>query len=223
MKRWAVLAAGAAACLLAVSTAVAADPTDPKVKTTKADQALASAALLRFSDLGPAWSGHPEKPGSLKIPVCPANQPNDSDLTITGHAESVVSLASAGLQVDTDVMVFRTPAQVATLVGRTLGAKLPQCLTYDLLKQPEITAASIKVGSVQKLPVVKAGDHAGLYRVTLGVPSGKQTVKVFSDFLFVSKGRMQFSVAIVAPSSLKSQLPALESRIAKTLAARAKA
>ena len=57
--------------------AVAADSTDPKVKITKADQARAAAAVLRFSDLGPAWSGRAEKPKSLKIPICPANQPNN--------------------------------------------------------------------------------------------------------------------------------------------------
>ena len=90
--------------------------------------------MLRFTDLGPAWSGGAEKPTSLKIPICPANQPNNSDLTITGHAESVLTLESAGLQVDTDVVVFKTPTQVTKLVERILQPTLADCLEYDLLK-----------------------------------------------------------------------------------------
>jgi hypothetical protein len=45
---------------------------------------------------------------------------------------------------------------------------------------------------------------------------------VFSDFMFVSKGRTQFFVNVIAPSNLGAQLLALESRIAKILAARAR-
>jgi hypothetical protein len=211
-----VLATG----LVVAALAAAADSTDPKTKTTKAGQAAANAAVLKVTDLGPAWSGGAEKPVSLKIPICPGNQPNDSDLTITGHAESVFTLESSGLQIDSDALVFKTPAQVTKLVARTMGKALMGCLEYNLVKS---LGTSADVQKATQLRVAKAGDHVLLYRVPLKVKSGTQTVRVYNDFLFLSKGRTQLFVSLVAPSSLDDQLPALENRIAKTLAAHARA
>ncbi len=210
----------AVCALVAASAALGADSTDPEVRLTKTDQAKAAAAVLRFSDLGPAWAGGATKPTSLKAPICPGNQPNDSDLTISGHAESLLSLQSAGLQVDTDVEIFETPGQVAKLVQRTMGTAVTGCLKYNLLKS---VGTGATVGGTRALTVAKAGDRAMLYRVEVAVKpqGGKQSVKVFSDYLFVSAGRTQFFVNLVAPSSAGGELPALENRIAKLLASRA--
>jgi len=209
------------AALAAVAAAVA-DPTDPRITISKADQAYASELVLRFNDLGPAWSGGPVKPVSLKIPVCPGNQPNNRDLTITGHAESTLTLESAGLQVDSDVLVFKSPARMAKLAKRVLQpVSLLTCLRFDLLKQ--VAGQGVTIVGISQLPVAKAGDGAKLYRVTLAVKSNGQTVSVFNDFLFVSKGRSQFFISVVALSTEKGQLPSLENHVAMTLAARANA
>jgi hypothetical protein len=217
----------AAVCALAASAAaLAADPTDPKTKLTKADQARAAATLVRFTDLGSAWSGGPIKPTSLKAPICPVNKPNNSDLTLTGHAESTLSLANAGLQVSSDVEVFRTAAMVKKLVKRTLdSASLTQCLQYNLLKSPGFAGSGAAPRGVKALPVVKAGDRSLLYRVEVGVkvPGTKLPVVVWADFLFVTKGRTQVFVNLVAPSSAGTAVTQLENRIAKLVAARAKA
>jgi hypothetical protein len=214
------LLAVCASALVLAAAALAADSTDPKVHIVKADQARAARAVLRYSDLGPAWSGGATKPVSLKAPICPGHQPNDSDLTITGHAESVLSLASLGFQVDTDSEVFKSPAQVAQLVRRTMGAASLACLKYNLVKS---VGTGATVGDPQSVAVPKAGDRTKAYRVELAVkPQGaKSAVKVVSDYVFVSKGRTQFFVNVVAPASATGQLLALEGRIAKLLAARA--
>jgi hypothetical protein len=210
-----------AVALVAAAVAVAADSTDPKVALTKADQALASRIVLKFNDLGAAWSGGPEQPKSLKVPICPANVPNNHDLTITGHAETGLNLASAGIQVDTDVAVFRSAAQVAKLVKRTiLSAAVLDCLRYDLIKS--VGGQGVTVVGVAGVPVAKAGDRSVLYRVTLSVKSGSKAVPVYSDFLYVSQGRAQYFVNVVAPGALKAELPSLENGIAKKLAAKAK-
>jgi hypothetical protein len=216
------LGAVAVAALLVAAVAVAADITDPKVRLTKADQAMAGKLVLRFTDLGPAWSGGAEKPISLKIPVCPANQPNNSDLIITGHAESGLNLQSAATQVDTDVLIFKSAKQVSKLVKRVIESpSLSDCLRYDLIKS--VGGQGVTIVGVSQVPVAKAGDHSALYRVTLSVKSGSKTVPVYSDFLYVSKGRAQYSVNIVAPGAIKTELPSLENGIAKKLAAKVKA
>jgi hypothetical protein len=214
------LGAVVAAALLVAASAVAADSTDPKIRLSKADQAMASKLVLRFTDLGPAWSGGAEKPTSLKIPVCPSNQPNDSDLTVTGHAESGLNLTSAATQVDTDVLIFKSAKQVGKLVSRVIESpSLGDCLRYDLIKS--VGAQGVTIVGVSQVPVAKAGDHSALFRVTLSVKSGSKTVPVYSDFLYVSKGRAQYFVNIVAPGSIKTELPSLENGIAKKLAAKA--
>lgn len=220
--RPAALAAVLAAALVFALVAVAADSTDPKVALTKAGQALASSATLRFTDLGPAWSGGAEKPSSLKLPVCPSNQPNNSDLTINGHAESRLTLASAAIQVDTDVLVLKNSAQVAKLVKRVvLSPQTGDCLRYDLIKS--VGGQGVTIVGVSQLPVAKAGDQSALYRVTLAVKSGAKSVPVYSDFLYVSQGKAQYFVNIVAPGAVKSELPSLENGIAKKLAVKARA
>ncbi len=216
-----VLGVAVVAGLAFTAVAVAGDSTDPKLAPTKADQAYASSSTLRSSDLGPAWAGGAEKPSSLKIPVCPSNQPNDSDLTITGHAESRLTLQSAAVQVDTDVLVLRNAGQVAKLVRRIiLDPSIGDCLRYDLIKS--VGGKGVTIVGVSPVPVAKAGDHSALFRVTLSVKSGATAVPVYSDFLYVSQGRAQYFVNVVAPGAVKSELASLENGIAKKLAARAK-
>jgi hypothetical protein len=200
---------------LASAAVAAADSTDPRTKLTKADQAQATASLLRFGDLGPAWSGAGETPSTLKIPVCPGDQPNNSDLTLTGHAESYLELKSEGLQIDTDVEIFKSARQVDTLVARMVTPLLSACLKYDLLKS--LGASGASVGSVTLVKLEQVGAHRSDYRVSVrygGHP-------IVSDYLFISQGRTQFFVNVVAPGPLTSQLLALEDRIAATLAGRA--
>ena len=206
---------------LVVAGVSAADSTDPRIEISKADQAYAAKIVLRVADIGPAWAGGAEKPTSLKIPVCPSNQPNNSDLTITGHAESGLNLQTAATQVDTDVLIFKTRGQVGTLVKRILlSPSLADCLRYDLIKS--VGGQGVTIVGVSQIPVAKAGDHSALFRVTLSVKSGSKTVPVYSDFLYVSQGRAQYFVNIVAPSAIRAELPSLENGIAKRLAARAK-
>lgn len=216
------LAAVIVAALAVAAAALAADSTDPKVKLSKADQALAAKLVLRVTDLSAAWSGGAEKPTSLKIPICPSNQPNNSDLTITGHAESRLNLQTAATQVDTDVLIFKSAKQVAKLVSRVVESpSVSDCLRYDLIKS--VGGQGVTIVGVSQVPVAKAGDHSALYRVSLSVKSGSKTVPVYSDFLYVSQGRAQYFVNIVAPGAIKAELPSLENRIAKRLAAKAKA
>jgi hypothetical protein len=210
-----------AAAALMVGAVAAADSTDPKVRLSKADQAYAAKLLLRTNDLGAAWAGGAEKPTSLKLPICPANQPNNSDLTVTGHAESRLNLQSAATQVDTDVLVLERVKQVSALVKRILlSPSLSDCLRYDLIKS--VGGQGVTIIGVSQVPVAKAGDHSALYRVTLSVKSGATVVRVYSDFLYVSQGRAQYFVNIVAPGAIRTELPSLENRIAKRLAAKAK-
>ena len=213
------LVAACLAGLVVAAAAVAADSTDPKVKISAADQKVAAASVLRFSDLGAAWSGGPTKPQNLKVPVCPSNQPNNSDIVITGHAESLLQLESQGLQVDSDVLVLKSAKQAKKLLGRMIKPALGECLAYDLQKSG-LLGASYTIGKIQQLPAPKVGDSATIVRIPVAVKTGGRKVAVFADYIFVTKDRTQFFVNLISPSNLGSALTNLESHIAKTLAAR---
>ena len=105
---------------------------------------------------------------------------------------------------------------------RTMGAAVTGCLQYNLLKS---IGTGATVGATRALTVAKAGDRVDA-RTASRSPSSRRAASSrstsFSDYLFVSAGRTQFFVNLVAPSSAGSELPALENRIAKLLASRAR-
>jgi hypothetical protein len=205
---------------LVLAGAALADASDPKQRFTKAGQAKAAASVLAQADLGPAWKGGPRKPTSLKAPKCPASTSNDSDLTMTGHAESLFTNGNGGVQVDSDAEVFRTARQAAARFDRILQPKLGTCLRYDLLKSVA-AAGGVVIGKATRLALPKVGPHSAAFRVSLAVKSAGRSVVVDSDVVFLSQGTTALYLNVVAPDALGSQLTALETRLARALAARA--
>lgn len=196
-----------------------ADPLDPKVAYNAADQARAKAALLRQSDLGTAWADHSTAtPSSLKAPVCPSLRPNYSKLTITGHAESVFDNGNGGIQVVSDVEVWKTAKQAEQHMNALLKPALPKCIKYSFLKSPG--GSKLILLPVKARELGKFADVSVSYRAPVGYKVGKQTYTVLSDFVFLRKGRTEIYINVTGPSTAEDQLTAFETRIAKTLAAR---
>ncbi len=198
-----------------VASAAARDPWDPHLKFTKADQAAAKAAVLRQDDLGQGWTGGPQGSPSFKAPTCPAQRPNDGDLTLTGHAESVYSNGNGGLQIDSDIEVFPTSKQAKARFDRFLQPKLFTCLRYDLSKS--LGGAKVTFLKGKRLDFAEVAERTAVYRLPI-VYQGKT---IDFDYLFLGRGRSQIYVNIVAPSVQESQLPAFELRLARLLAGRA--
>jgi ABC-type amino acid transport substrate-binding protein len=210
-----LVAAGLLAALLAAVAAAARDPWDPRTKIRPADQAGAVASVLRRADLGAAWAGGARKPISFKAPTCPAQQPNDGDLTLTGHAESVFSNGNGGMQIDSDVEVYASVKQAKARFVRFLQPKLATCLRYDLAKSFAGVKATILKPTRLKFP--KVADRVAAFRL----PVVYQGVTVDSDFLYFGQGRSQFYVNVIAPANMEGQLPGFELRVAKLLVKRA--
>jgi hypothetical protein len=216
----ALLLASLAALVLAGSAL--ADPLDPKVKYTAADQKIAKATLLKKSDLGPAWADHSTAtPSSLKAPICPSLRPDYSKLTITGHAESVFDNGNGGISVVSDVEVWKTAKQAEQHMNALLKPALPTCIKYSFLKTPG--GSKLLLFKVKPRSLGKFADVSVSYRAPVGYKVGKQTVIVLTDFVFLRKGRTEIYFLVTAPSNAQKQLDAFETRIAKTLAARIRA
>jgi hypothetical protein len=217
---WRSLAGVTLVAALVTAVADARDPWDPRTKIRRADQLKAAATVLTQADLGAGWSGGARKPTSFKAPTCPAQRPNDGDLTLTGHAESLFSNGNGGIQVDSDVEVFPTEKQAKARFVRFMQPKLFSCLKYDLAK-------SIGGGGTILKPVrldfPGVAERVGAFRVPVVVKVGSQTVTVDADFIYLGVGRSLIYVNIVAPSVQEAQLPEFEHRLAKRLVQRAPA
>jgi hypothetical protein len=215
-----LLRAGSVALLsLCFAGSALADPLDPKEQFTRKDQARAAAVVLTRTDLGPAWTGGARKPTSFKAPRCPAYSPNQHDLVVTGHAESLFRNGTGGIQVDSDAEVFRSEKQARTRFARILQPKLGACLRYDLLKGIP-RGSGIIILQAKRLQFAQVAPRTALYRVPLLAKTGKQTATVYSDFLFLNSGRTQVYMNVIANASLETQLKAFELRLAKAVAKR---
>jgi len=217
---WRSLVAASVLAGVVAAVAGARDPWDPHTKLRPADQAQAKATLLTRADLGAGWSGGARKPTSFKAPTCPAQRPNDGDLTITGHAEAVFTNGNGGIQIDSDVEIFPTTAQAKARFVRFLQPKLFACLEYDLAKSLG-GGVGMTFLKPTRLDFPKIAERTGAFRVPIAVKSGSQTVTVDADFIFLGVGRSQIYVNVIAPSVQEAQLPGFELRMAKLLVKRA--
>src|SRR5262249_14919725 len=161
---WRSLAGAALLAAFVTAAADARDPWDPRTKIRQADQQKAAATILAQADLGAGWTGGARKPTSFKAPTCPAQRPNDGDLTLTGHAESLFSNGNGGIQIDTDVEVYPTTKQAKARFVRFMQPKLFSCLKYDLAKSIGGGRATILKPARLDLP------HVGERDATLPVP-----------------------------------------------------
>lgn len=95
-----------------VPVAVAASRQDrEQIRFNPSDQAAAHAAVLRRGDLGPGWKGGPAKPDLSSGMSCPGYHPKQSDLVLTGAAETHFQHTS--LDVRSVAQVLQTPTMVA--------------------------------------------------------------------------------------------------------------
>jgi hypothetical protein len=218
---WRSLAGATLVATLFTAVADARDPWDPRTKVRRADQQKAAATVVTQGDLGSGWTGGARKPTSFKAPTCPAQRPNDGDLTLTGHAESVFSNGNGGIQVDTDIEVFPNEKQATARLVRFQQPKLFSCLEYDLAKS--IGGSGTTILKPVRLDFPKLADRVGAYRVPVVVKAGSQTVTVDADFIYLGVGRSLIYVNVVAPSVQEAQLPEFEHRLAKLLVGRAPA
>jgi hypothetical protein len=210
-----VLLAGVLFALVGAASATADDPT---VRISHADQMKAEAALLQLSDFGVGWTGGRRTPSKLTAPQCPGFDPKESDLTVTGHAEARFTYARGSVVFDQDNQVLESEKAVATDFARVIRPKLKDCLAYELKQSGKGQVVSVVV---RELPFPKVGTSSAAYRGTMVVRVGSRKVTFVSDFIFIGQGRLEYSLNIVAPAVLGSELVSFEQSIARMLVKKA--
>ena len=204
--------------LVLAASAAASGPGKQKIELNAADQAAARRVVLRRSDLGPGWTGGRVKPDLTSQVSCASYHPKVSDLVVTGAAES--QFRSTGLVLANEVEVFRTAAMVDRDWRRSIVPAAVPCLRRTLTKG---LGTQAKVLSFGRIPFPKVGTHSAAFRGIVAVSALGRTVRVLLDIVLVGKGRTEISLDATAPAAAARAVSSAERRLARTLAARARA
>ena len=218
----AVLAAVFAAVALGISSGAMASSSDKAhVSFTASDLAAARAAVLHRADLGTAggWTGGAKKPDLSSTMSCPGYAPKQSDLVVTGAAETAYH--HTGLELQSAAQVLKTRSMVALDWRRTVTApKAFSCVRTTMAKS---LPAGQRLVSFRKQPFPKLAQYTAAYRALIDVSAGGRHVLVAADIVLVGRGRTEVSLSVEAPAAARSSLPAAEVRLARALLARVRA
>lgn len=217
MARFLVAVLGA---LVLAGTAAARTADHNQVKLTAKDQAVARQIVLNSADLGGAWAGGYVKPDLNDALVCANYHPKQSDLVLTGAAESKFSFT--GAQLDSVAQVFRTATMVETDWKRSvLNPQLAACLRTTLAGN---LSATQKLVSLARIPFPEGhGIHGREYRLVLDESASGTTVRGILDLIVFSRGRSELSLTTIGSYADRANISRVERVLAGLMLSRATA
>jgi len=217
MARFVFAVAGA---LVLAGTAAAAAADHNQIKLTAKDQAAAKRTVLRSADLGGAWVGGYVKPDLNDALVCANYHPKQSDLVVTGAAESKFSVT--GAQLDSVAQVFASPAMVETDWRRSvLNPQLEPCLKTTLAGNLSATQKLVSLGRVA-FPEGH-GIHGREYRLVIDELSSGTPVRGILDLIVFSRGRSELSLTTIGSYTDRAEISNVERVLAGIMLTRATA
>jgi hypothetical protein len=218
------LSAGALAVLvaaLAVATAGAAGgPGREKIRLNAADQAAARAAVIRRADLGAGgWQGGSTKPDLSPSATCANYHPKQSDLVLTGAAET--RWARGELDLNSEAQVLRTARMVKLDWQRSVQTPgFVPCLRSKFAKA---LGARVKLVSFNRIAFPHIGQYAAAFRLLADAKSGGRTVRVMLEPILFGRSRTEITLIVTATAASTASASAAAVRLARTLLARVRA
>jgi hypothetical protein len=211
----------AVAALILALGGLAARADKEQIHLTAADQAVARATVLKKADLGTigTWTGGSVKPDLSSALPCASFQPKQSDLVLTGVAQT--KFKQPGIEFDSEAQVLRTEQMVKLDWQRTVIAPaLLPCLRSVFGKS---SSATTTIVSVRRVAFPHVSQYTAAIRVILDVKSGSSPVplRAFVDDVFVGHGRTEISLTTTALMVNDKVTRAAEARLALIMAARA--
>jgi len=212
----------AACCLVALAAAASALADTIQVHYTAADQAAARKAVLRSADLGAGatWTSVPAKPDVTSSMDCKGFHPKQSDLVVTGAAAT--EFRSTGIDFRSESHLLRAPRMLALDWQRTVIApQVLPCLREGVTKGT--AGAGTHLVSLKRVSFPRITSRTAAFRALLDVTSGGQSIRVLVDIVAMGKGRTELTLTTSAPYVALASVVSAEVRLARILAARAKA
>lgn len=209
------------ASLALVGSAAAANGEPRKVLTPK-DQAAARSVLLKRADLGTGFVSRPRPPddGIPKGARCGAL--DESDLTVSGDAESPDFHFSSGplfVTVTSTAQIYRTLREANTSWARGTTAQTVRCLG-DIVRLTAAPGQKITVVSSKRLDFPDVAPKSTAFRLVLTITVNGRTVPAYLDAIVLQQGRIQSGLLFTSlgtPVGRADQV-ALASVVAKRIA-----
>jgi len=195
--------------VLSGATAALAARGDPQKRIVPADQARARAMLLKQSDLAPGFRATP--PTGESNTYCKAL--DDSDLTLTGEAESG-AFAAPGVFLSSLGQVYESVADSNTSWGRGTSTAGERCAREELGKQ--FRGQGLVVQSFRRVAFPRLAERSASYRLVVA----GQGLRVFVDVVVLKQGRAQ--AAVLFGSALAPFPKDVEVRLARIVERRAR-
>ena len=211
----------AALCVAAVGAgaAAAAGGEKEQIRFTKADQAAAKRAVALRSDLGSgAWTGGFTKPDLSAAPTCANFHPKQSDLVLTGAAET--NWQNRGLQIESEAQVLKSPAMVLKDWQRTVLAPTAiPCLRSHLVKE---LGSGVTFVSFRRVlfPPVATRVEAFVLLVDVKTPSAK--VRVAVEVVLIGRDRTELTLVSTAPNVAQNVVAQADAQLARAMVSRAR-
>ncbi len=214
----------ALALLVGLATAVAAGAGNgerPKIRYNAADQAAAKAAVVRRADLGTGgWRGGATKPDLSPAPTCANYHPKQSDLVLTGAAETTWT-SGAQVYLDSETQVLRSARMVLLDWQRTFKAPgALQCFRRVLAKA---LGPQAKLVSFKRVSFPRIARYAARFRLVLDEKAGGRKLRYVGDVVVVGRSRTEITLTTIALASKQAAVSAASLRLARTLLGRARA
>jgi hypothetical protein len=188
--------------LIAVSLALAAPAGAIKARINASDEARAKSSVLRISDLPSSslWKGGRT---TAKAPPdrCKGYSPKDSDLVVTGQAESTFTMP--GAMVQSDVSLLASPRMANLNWTRTFGPGFVRCITTLLVDGFTRDSASVRILSAGTVPVQRLSTRTTEYRLLYEATVHGTGIPGVTDLVALQGGRtiVTLLVTSVLPST----------------------
>lgn len=179
---------------LTVVAVAAASPGDPKKVILPSVQAKAKAINVRLSDFPTApWKAKPANSSSSN-PKCSYYNPDQSDLTENGDAESPEFTLPSSSFVSSSTGIFVTASQGRTAYSRVVQPALPRCLG-EIFKKGTGHPDKVTIVSSKAVPFPNFAERTNAYRMVADFKaSAKTTVHVYGDIVAMNRGKVDVAI-----------------------------
>jgi hypothetical protein len=213
------IAIAAGVALLTVGVASAANPHLPKKVIIPAVQAKTKAINVKLSDLPAAgWKTNPPQKDT-GTPRCSYYNPDQSDLTENGDANSPQFTLGTGSFVSSSTSIFKTDAQGRTAYARVVQPKLPKCLA-EIFRTGSGQPKNVTIVSAAERKFSKLAERSNAYRIAADFKSGSSTIHVFLDVVVMNRAKVDAVVFFAGIGSAFKD--SVEQSVAAKVAARTK-
>jgi hypothetical protein len=208
--------------LTSAAGALAAISDREQHKFNSDDQAAAKTAVVLKSDLqNTGWTGGAKKPDLSPAPTCANFDPKQSDLVLTGAAET--DWKHANLELDTVAQVLQSADMVEKDWQRTVADPASFSCTKTYVKKNLGGSANERFVSMTRVPFPAVGTHARAYITRIDVTSNGKTAPVLIEDVLLTTGRTEISLSSTTAGPYAVAVADADIALARALVHRARA